>query len=497
MKRTQYPTNGNVSKQARPANFRAIGITGLKQNSGYVWEEFLPQLRGERARRIYREMADNDATIGAFLAAIEMMIRAVDWKIVPADIEKQKDDLIVDVTRHEKSVQFVKGLLFEDMETPFDDFITEALSMLTYGWSWFEILYKRRIGPNETNPTRKSRFKDGKIGIRDLVIRSQDSLDRWEVNEETGEIVGMWQTPPAGGDHVFIPREKSLLFRPKSYRKSPESKSVLRPAYRPWYLLKHTQDIEVIAIERELNGLPIARVPQDLLASTDSDDLAIVAEYVKMVRDVKFNEQAGIVLPSDPWMDSEGKHSGLRQYEFELLSSKGSRAIDTNTVIERYQFDIARTVLADFIMLGVSERGSFALSETKVDLFLRSLEGWMEVITNVVNRDLLPGIWDLNGMNPNTMPKLESGRIAPDSLDEIGNYVARLQQGGFFIGSDPKLENHLRRVGGFPELTKEQQEENEEQQSPPQPSPVNPGTKPMRTRFPGLPQGDTPELNDV
>jgi hypothetical protein len=48
--------------------------------------------------------------------------------------------------------------------------------------------------------------------------------------------------------------------------------------------------------------------------------------------------------------------------DFELVSSAGSRAIDPNVPINRYQGDIARLLLADFMMLGASSTGSFALS---------------------------------------------------------------------------------------------------------------------------------------
>lgn len=61
-------------------------------------------------------------------------------------------------------------------------------------------------------------------------------------------------------------------------------------------------------------------------------------------------------------------------YEAELLSTGGTRQFDTNAIINRYDAKIAQTVMADFIMLGHEQTGSFALSEDKTELFAVALD---------------------------------------------------------------------------------------------------------------------------
>ena len=71
------------------------------------------------------------------------------------------------------------------------------------GWSFHEIVYKRRMG-NTKNPTTKSKYTDGLIGWKKLPIRAQETLYRWEYDlslihicidtcDETrvGEFIGM------------------------------------------------------------------------------------------------------------------------------------------------------------------------------------------------------------------------------------------------------------------------------------------------------------------
>src|SRR5258708_36599430 len=61
-------------------NFRDFGSYGLRQYSGWVREEFLPQLVGRGAARVYREMADNSALAAAMLFAIMQATRRLEGK---------------------------------------------------------------------------------------------------------------------------------------------------------------------------------------------------------------------------------------------------------------------------------------------------------------------------------------------------------------------------------------------------------------------------------
>jgi hypothetical protein len=431
-----------------PKPLEILGVEGAKISSGFVHEEFLQKLVGERGRRIYREMRDNDAVVSAILFAVEMLLRAVEW-----DVSTESEDEAA-----QEGVEFLKGALFEDMSHTWDEFIGNVLTMLTFGWQYTEVVYKRRMGPDTTDSTMRSEFNDGKIGIRKLGDRSQETLNRWEIAEDGG-VLGMWQDPPNGGRAtMFIPIERALLFRPHLHKGSPEGRSCLRGAYRSWFFLKNIQEIEAIAIERELNGLPVVYIPNATLNGTDATSRAAVEAYKRLVRDIKFNEQGGVLLPSDPWWDNEGNPSNSRQVELTLLNAGGTRAIDTDKVAKRYQGDIARTILADFIMLGQSERGSFALSRSKVDLFARALEGWLESIADVCNRHLIPRLWGLNGFDRATKPKLVPGNVAPEDVKELGDFIESLSRAGYVI-TDIDTENRLRSAGGLPEAQPLEDEE--------------------------------------
>jgi hypothetical protein len=423
--------------------FEELGVAGAKISNGYVFEEFLPQLQLEKGRRVYREMADNDATVSSILFAVEMVLRAVDWTV-------EENSETRGTIQAENSAKFIEGALFEDMSHTWDDFISEVLSMIKFGWEYTEIVYKRRVGPDSLDPSFRSKFTDGAIGIRKLANRAQETLERWNIDDHGG-VRGLWQMPPYGGILRYIPIEKALLFRPRPNKGSPEGKSALRGAYRSWYFLKNIQEMEAIGIERELNGLPVIKLPNEILKSKNPIDIATKNEYIKLVRDVKFNEQGGIVIPSDTYFNGDGTRTTNPLVDFSLVSSSGTRSINANEVILRYQRDITRTFLADFLMLGSGDSGSWALSKDKSNLFIRTLSGWLEAAAETLNRYLIPRLWRYNNFDPNYMPFLRPGRIAEADLFELGSYIKDLAGAGATLFPDDDLENELREAADLPE----------------------------------------------
>jgi hypothetical protein len=387
-----------------------LGVAGGYSPNGYLkQEEFIPALRGNKAIKKYREMRENDPIIGATLTAMDMLIRAVEWKFEGT----------------EEAVQFIESV-FDDMEGTMEDFLSEVLSFLPYGFSFFEVVYKRRMGRRPNTPTNYSKFDDGMIGIRKLAPRAQWTIERFDVTLN-GDILGAYQNASYASGITYIPISKALLFRTTSMNNDPSGRSVLRNAYLPYYYSTNLQTIEAIAIEREMNGMPIGKVPSEYLKpDADPAKKQFVAEFSRILRDARTNEQSFVMLPSDVYTNENGSLSAVPKVSFELIASRGTRAIDIDKVIRRHQANIARTVLADFIMLGQSDRGSFALSQSKTDLFLRSIEGFVDNIAAVLNKDLIPKIWAINGLNMATIPKIKRGRVAPVNLEELGRFVARL-----------------------------------------------------------------------
>lgn len=411
-------TEADSSARSAGGTFVELGATGLQRFSGTVNEEFLTELRGDRARKVYRQMLDNDPIVGALSFAIDRLVRQVVWRVEPGG-----DD---------GAAQFIEDAL-DDMSSTWDDTLSEILSSLWYGWSYHEIVYKRRQGPGSSGSTR-SRFTDNRIGWRKIPIRAQDTLDEWEF-DDAGGVLGMYQRAAPTYERVFIPIQKALLFRPSTHKGNPEGRSLLRNGYRPYFFKRNMENIEAIGLERDLAGLPIMYVPEQLLSSTaTNDEKALREELLKILKNIRRDEQEGVMLPM-----KFDRNTGTQLIKLELLSTGGRRQFDTNAVIGRYNAQILMTVLADFILLGHQEVGSYALGETKSRLFTTSLNTILESIAAIMNRYAIPRLLALNGMPVDDPPTLEHRRLDEVTLDDVLQFVTALNP-----DVDLELENAIR-----------------------------------------------------
>lgn len=430
-----------------------LGVSGTNVRNGQIRsDEFLPELRGRRAIKKYREMRDNDSTIGAVMYATEQVLRDVDLKVKPVD---QSDAA-------KREAQFLEEVL-DDMDHTMDDHISEAISFLSYGFSYFEVVYKRREGRNTYSDKKRSKYSDGRIGVRKIASRAPWTVSRFDVDHKTGDILGLYQDGGFGAQSNYIPMRKSLLYRTTSLNAEPSGRSVLRNAYTSYERLNQIQQYEAIGIERELAGIPVIEVPAEYLGPDATDAQVSFVNSIKEIgRDLKFNEQGYLIKPSDTYPGKEGEPSGVKLVDFSLMSSSGTRNIDIDPVIKRYQHDIARSVLSEFIMLG-SAGGSYALSKSKTDLFLRALESYIQTIVDVLNKQLVERLWELNGLDYSLMPKIEAGDVAPHDLREIAGFLRNLNQADISVADHPETVRDLMNIAELeydPDLgTKLKQEE--------------------------------------
>jgi hypothetical protein len=411
-----------------------LGVAGDNTRTGQIRaDEFIPELRGKNAIRKYREMRDNDSTIGAVMYAAEQVLRDVKLKVEPAN----------DTEEAKREADFVESI-FDDMDHSLDDHIAESLSSLSYGFAWFEVVYKRRVGPTKRSPKKNSKYTDGRLGVRKIACRAPWTISRFDVEDKSGDVLGIYQDVGYGSGKHYIPATKSLYYRTTVLNGDPSGRSILRNAYSSYVYLNNLQSIEAIAVERELAGIPVARIPSEYLSSDASAaQSGFVGNLQQILRDVKFNEQGYIITPSDTYPDKDGSPTNIRLVDIELMSSNGNRNVDIDPIVRRYQHDIARSVLSEFLMLGGGNNGSYALSKSKTDLFLRALESYIQAIVDVLNKQLVERLWQLNGLNYDLMPCIKAGDVAPHDLREIAAFLRNLNGADINVSDHPEVIQDL------------------------------------------------------
>lgn len=394
-----------------PINYNEIGYSGLKSNWGQVQEEFITDLRYPAAYKKYDEMRLNSPVVGSLLLAIEHSVRSVKFQFQS------------DLGEEDQRLPFLNAAL-NSMSHSVNDLITEALTMLPFGFSLFEICY-RRAEPGDP-PDLQNR-----ITWRKFAPRSQDTVYQWQ-RDDTGGLSGIIQWGAPKYQRVEIPIEKLILFRTRVEKNNPEGRSILRTAWIPYYYQKNIAQVEAIGIERDLAGLPVIKLPQGADTSeTESSDGGKAAQLVRRIRQ---DEEAGVVLPYG--------------WELTLLSTGGSRQFDTDKVINRYESRILMASLAQFLMLGQEGVGSLALSSDQTDLFVMSVNTVADTIAETFSKYAVPRLLALNGMETGGV-KLTHSPAGDVNLQALSDFLQKI---GSLLTWTPADEVWLRQTAKLPEV---------------------------------------------
>lgn len=411
--------------------YTVTGRSGLKRSNGYIYADWLPQLNGATGRNVWQEMATHPIIKGG-LRAFELLARQPSWTVTPAD-----------ATRAAVEVAEFVGSCLDDMTETWDATISGILEYLVYGWAWNETQFKRRNGPVRGS-VLGSAFGDGRIGVAQLASRNQTSLVDWVYTGD--DLTGLRQTDWATGRQLTVARAKSCHFRTSSAGGSPEGESVLRAAYRSWVIQRRIQEIEAIGIERDLAGMPRVKVPVEyLFDDAPAGHREIVARLRDMVQKVRRNELDGLVVPS------QYDVNGHELFEFGLIASAGSRQFDTGKVIDRYNAEIAVSMLTDFLLLGHAGTGGLGqtgIAVGKDELFAAAVTSYLDGIAAELNTMVVGSLVELNGWPVELTPTLVHGPVRETSIGDVVGIIKDMSAAGAALFPDRVLEDALlARVG--------------------------------------------------
>lgn len=421
-----------------------VGTSGLEHSGGEVTIDPLKSLHGEKGIKLYHEMATNSSVIGSVRFLIRNWITQADWIVKPVDATPKALE----------TAEFLESCMY-DMSHSWEDFIGDALTMIDFGWAYCEVIYKMRRGDSGTDPRTHSRYTDGKIGWQRIPLRGHLSWWSWEIRND--RLVGMVQNDTDNGNgNVLIPIEKAVHFRTENTYGNPEGRSLYRNAVLDWYALKRVSEYELIGIERDLTGMPVMRVPLEVLEDGSDANTTVLPYLETIMAQIKRDERGYAILP--PKVDENGQPTG---YEFELMASPGKHQIDTTAVRSQYRANILQSVLAQFLEFGVAQHGSFSLSDSATNNFAMALGGLMDNITSTINKQAVEPLMRMNQIPQELWPELCHGDLETPSLDKIAQYVSSLSGAGIDF-TDPETVKQLRRYADLPDDVDETHNHGEE-----------------------------------
>ena len=382
---------GDVMLQkSRTNSIKELGTVGTPNYSGIFDEEYLAALSTPKKRYdVYRKMRA-DPQVSAVLSVIMLPIQSSTWQIVSRNEDGQKGEDIA---------EFIRGNLFSMHDSLWDDVLRQALLMLAYGYSLFEIVYELEQG------TRLLRW-------RKFAPRHWNTITEWNV-DENGDLISIVQQTShisTKKGEIVIPEEKLLRFTYRQEAGNFEGRPLLRDAYKPWWYKDLLYRLQGIGAERMGIGFPWIKIPRDLFP----DEMPTARDFLRSVR---VNQEGGLVTPDD--------------YEFTFLPGQ---PFQYEAAIDHHNRMIALTGLAQFLTLGADRMGSYALSKTQGQFFLLALNAMCNYVSNVMERVAFRRLVDLNWGPDAPVPDLKFEMIKLD-VTEISNALAALVNGSLLLPS--------------------------------------------------------------
>ena len=406
--------NGQTTKKIQ------IGTTGTDITGGYFDEEYLRELRGNEAADVYDMMRRSDSIVKMCTTAHKNPIRSADWEIavkadIPEGLEKEAEAqrLLCDKI-------FMKGGIGKTWKS----FITEALTIVDYGYVLFEVTDKVVLN----DPTLGTY-----IGLHSLGYRSQKSIEQWFVNRD-GSLGGVRQQ--ASGDlQSFNTLDGRFLLHMALEKEGDnyEGISMLRSCYGAWLRKNHSLKMKAAGDEKYSIPTPILEIPPGQESGKRFQRaVAWLKTYISTIKNY-------LTIPQGWKLDTV-----KTDYDPEKLTDS----------IKFEDSQIVSSFLANFLLLGQTGSGSYALSFDLSDFFLGGLEYTADQITEAINTYLIPRIIRLNFPNSEPLVELSYSGIRERAGKEIAEITATLVDKGI-ITADETLEDFLRKKFNLPALDKE------------------------------------------
>lgn len=449
MARQRRETVNKATMGDTPERFKLSesGYLGLNIYAGVTDSELKKELNFPNSVNTFKQMSYH-STINSALTLFDNLISKVDWKF-KAPENATAEEL--------KQVQAINEMMQDLQDQTWADFISDALSSNTYGFSVHEKVYRKRTKANG------SKYNDGLIGWKKLPIRNQETIERFVFSDDGNDILGVRQnlsqvTDPYNRyakrdvNAVVLPRSKIMLFRAGKHKGDPFGKSPLRDAYLAWRFLTVIEEIEANGVAKDLAGLPVLKLPPQYLSNDASpEQKAIRAYYENVMRNLQVNQQSALILPQAFDQDT-------RQplFNLELLSLNGGKAMDTTKIKEYYKNLILTSLFADLLTMGQTGGGSFALGQIKSTLSGSAAESMLKKITQVINEDLIRQTYELNGWDTSRMGYMDYDNIQTEDLESFSKAIQRFASTSV-LEVDRAVLNRIRESVGVDSLPEDEE----------------------------------------
>lgn len=415
--------NPPSSLKPQEPDYSELGSAGNTVFGSWIQDDYNPKLFGLRGIQTYDRMRKSDGQVRATMRLVKSPLLSAQWYIEP--YSQDQPDLDV--------AEAVEWALFEGTSRTWIQTLSESLLMLDYGYYVFEKVWKTvRWTPSRAGANVKTL-----VTWKKFAPRHPRTIAGWNFDANGGiDSIVHRVSNSAGTIDTVIPINKLLIFTHDEEANDPQGISILRSAYKHWYIKEGLYKVDAIQKERHAIGIPYARLPQGFTEK----DKTLANE---MTRNLRTNEQSRVTIPP--------------MFEVGFLKPEG-QLVDVLKSIDHHNHQISNNVLASFLDLGASNSGSRAVGDVQSDIFLKALRYLGDVVRGNFNLFAIPEFCNYNFTGIKGYPKLRVRRIG-ENVDNraLSVALANLSKSGY-ISPDTEMEAFLRDVYDLPPMSADAEE---------------------------------------
>jgi hypothetical protein len=397
-----------VTEEKKKLNVFSSGSAGTEIYGGYIYEEYLRELRGTKWADKADMMRRSDPTVRMILRALKLPLLSQNWFI-----EKKEESPEADFQK-----KLFEKVIFEDVSESFTKLLAEILTFYEFGYSLFEkvhgVSYDRDLGLYNT--------------ITRLAYRSQRTIERFHV-DKNGKLVSVYQE--ADGDtqrNINIPSQFVVHFSPEQEGDNYEGISCLRACYGPWLRKNEFLKLMAAGIEKYAIPTPVLKVPSDKSTSEEFDNAIDALECYTS------NQSAYLTYP-------EGWELDISPVTFD--SDK------VRAVIDKENLEMTNANLVAFLLLGQGSSGSYSLSKDLSDFFSQTLQAAADHISEVFERHIMKDVLNLNRPGMKVLCSLRCDNLRDSADQEFANTLKAFTDSGV-VQKDKPLEEFVREKYKYP-----------------------------------------------
>lgn len=424
-----------AAKQSAPT--KSLGESRETAYGGYsTTKELSPKLQGSQRYVTFSDMLANTTIVATGTRYFLNILSNAHWSVEPAH------DAEGEVLPGAQEIADLAEDMMGDMTSPWYSVIRRAAMYRFFGFSLQEWTAKRR--------------DDGLIGMLDVEPRPQVTIERWEL-DPSGSILGAYQRLAKGGE-VFLPRNKVIHIADNALEDTPEGLGLFRHLVRSAERLRAYEELEEVAFETDLRGIPIARAPLAAIRAAETSGQLTPVQVNKMLRPLESfiknhirNKKTGLMLDSSTYKteDDAIRPSAVKEWDVELLQGSSTSQEAVAAAIHRVTQEMARLLSVEHLLLGSDGGGSLALGKVKTNDFYMVVSSTQGEVRETYQQDWLEPLCRMNGWPEELWPKLKTDSVQFKDVEAMSATLRDMATAGAVLAPNDPAINEMRDLMGL------------------------------------------------